>query len=252
MTDDLQLPPRPDLDRLKTSATTRRRTPMRRFANVLGLALLRLVVRLLWWSYRVEHVIGRENAMALRDSGKPYAPCLWHGQLVLCAMVARRWAARHNYVPWFVISASVDGDVPTALTEGLGGRVIRGSANSTGAYVLRDMRRVFREGYSLFTAADGPTGPNRVFKDGVAMMARVANVPMMPLGFAADRAWHLRRWDNFMIPKPFARVVLAFGDPITIPKDANLRELEPWRLQMENAVNSLTDQSNAWLEQNTE
>ena len=134
--------------------------------------------------------------------------------------------------------------VPSKLGEDLGARVIRGSSNSSGAKVLRDMKRSHNEGYSIFTAADGPTGPNRHFKEGVPLMARVLNVPMVPLAFAADRAWHLRRWDNFMIPKPFAKIVIAFGEPVIIPRGTPVRDLEPWRVKMENAVNSLTERSN--------
>jgi lysophospholipid acyltransferase (LPLAT)-like uncharacterized protein len=214
--------------------------------------VLRIVVRALWWSYRVEKVIGEEYARMLKDGKTLYAPCLWHGQLILCAMLVFRWNRETGYKPCFVISASVDGDVPTALTEGWGGKVIRGSSNNTGALVLREMRRMFRDGYPIFTAADGPNGPNREFKSGVALMARVCKVPMMPIAFAADRSWHLRRWDNFMIPKPFARIVMAFGEPVQIPESANVRELEPWREQMENAVNRLDEESNAVFAEKSE
>ena len=38
---------------------------------------------------------------------------------------------------------------------------------------------------------------------------------------------------------------MAFGEPVQIPETANVRELEPWRVQMENAVNRLDEESNA-------
>jgi lysophospholipid acyltransferase (LPLAT)-like uncharacterized protein len=70
-------------------------------------------------------------------------------------------------------------------------------------------------------------------------MARVAGVPIVPIACAADRAWYLRRWDNFMIPKPFARVVIAVGEPYQISRDVRLDELETHRLNVQGAVMSL-------------
>ena len=243
---------RAELEARKNKRSKRKRTPLRRFGYVLGLAILKLAVRFLWWSYRVEKVIGQDFADEVRHSETPYAPCLWHGQLVLGGRLIHRWVHNGGYKACFVVSASVDGDVPSKLANDWGARVIRGSSNNAGAHVLRDMKRKFREGYSIVTAADGPNGPNQVFKEGVALMARVANVPMVPMAFAADRQWNLRRWDNFMIPKPFARIVIAFGEPVIIPKTAKVRELEPWRIEMENAVNSLTERSNAVFADSTE
>ena len=51
------------------------------------------------------------------------------------------------------------------------------------------------------------------------------------------------RWDNFMVPKPFSRVVLAVGEPYTIPPDVQLDAIEPHRLNVQEAVMSLMRQS---------
>jgi hypothetical protein len=218
----------------------------------MGLALLKILIRLLWRTYRIERVIGSDVAKRVQYDKTAYAPCFWHQHLILAAMMVYRWNRENGFVPYFVVSASVDGDVPSKLTEDFGGQVIRGSSNHGGGKALRDMRKVFRHGYSIFTTADGPTGPNREFKDGIALMARVSNVPMVPFAFAVDRAWYLNRWDSFMIPKPFARVVMAFGEPVSIPKGTSVRDLEPWRMEMENAVNDLSERSNNVFQQKSE
>jgi lysophospholipid acyltransferase (LPLAT)-like uncharacterized protein len=74
-------------------------------------------------------------------------------------------------------------------------------------------------------------------------MARIVSAPLVPLACAADRAWYLRRWDNFMIPKPFARIVLAIGEPVGVPADTSLDKIEDYRLQMQDAVNGLMERS---------
>ena len=99
------------------------------------------------------------------------------------------------------------------------------------------------------TTADGPNGPKYEFKSGAVLMAKIGGTPMVPVACAADRAWYLRRWDNFMVPKPFARLVLAVGHPIQIPHGTPVNELDDYREEMENAVNRLMEESKAVFEQ---
>jgi lysophospholipid acyltransferase (LPLAT)-like uncharacterized protein len=70
-------------------------------------------------------------------------------------------------------------------------------------------------------------------------MARIGGVPIIPVACAADRAWYLNRWDRFMIPKPFARVALAVGEPYTVGRDVPLDGIEPHRQRVQEAVMSL-------------
>ena len=60
---------------------------------------------------------------------------------------------------------------------------------------------------------DGPRGPAFELKTGTVLMARMGGAPLLPLGYAADRAWVLDTWDRFTIPRPFSKVVIAVGDP---------------------------------------
>jgi lysophospholipid acyltransferase (LPLAT)-like uncharacterized protein len=93
------------------------------------------------------------------------------------------------------------------------------------------------------TTADGPRGPLYEIKPGVVVMARIGGVPIVPIACAASHAWELPRWDKFMIPLPFCRVVLAVGQPYTIPPDVPLDAIEPHRLAVQEAVMSLMRQS---------
>ncbi len=233
--------PRRDFDDVEArrSAWSRRRmSPGRRLYYFLGLPVLRGVMRLLWWTYRVEKVIGAETAERIVADGRAYAPCYWHQHHVLCTNMIRRWIAR-GFRASFLVSASVDGEVPARIARAWGAEVIRGSANQTGALVLRDMREALKRGVSIITTADGPSGPKYEFKAGAVLMARIAGVPLVPLACAADRAWYLDRWDDFMIPKPFARVVLAIGPPLPVPPDTPLERIEEFRLQMQESIMSL-------------
>lgn len=215
---------------------------IRRVYYFLGLPVLRAVIRLFWRSYRIEKIIGEEVVTRILAGGETWAPCYWHQQHVLCTNMIREWI-RRGFRACFLVSASVDGEVPARIARAWGAEVIRGSANQTGALVLRDMREVLQRGVSIVTTADGPNGPKYEFKAGAVLMGRIASVPMVPLACAAERAWYLNRWDDFMIPKPFSRIVLAVGEPVMVPADAPLDRIEEYRSRMQHAVMSLMDAS---------
>ena len=223
----------------------------RRLYYFLGLPVLRGLIRLLTATYRVERVIGAENIEPFIGSDALCAPCYWHQHHVVGSTLIRSWVQR-GFKACFLVSGSVDGEVPERIARAWGAEVIRGSANQSGALALRDMQRMMKSGYSIVTTADGPRGPKYEFKMGAILMARIAGVPIIPIGCAADRAWYLNRWDDFMVPKPFARVVLAIGDPYAVPADAPLDGLETHRIAVQQAVMSLMAESEAALEGSSE
>ena len=246
--------PRPDLANVEARRSSRSRRQMsfaRRLYYFLGLPLLRTLFFVLTSTYRVEKVIGSDTAeRIIADKNSVWAPCYWHQHHVLCSSLLKDWIAR-GFRACFLVSASVDGEVPDRIARSWGAEVIRGSANQTGALVLRDMQQMMKRGVSIITTADGPSGPKHVFKPGAVLMARIGGAPMVPLACAADRAWYLRRWDDFMIPKPFARVVLAIGEPIEVPRDASKEMMESLRIGMEDATKALTYQSESLLSRAT-
>ncbi|MEO0574258.1 MAG: lysophospholipid acyltransferase family protein [Pseudomonadota bacterium] len=232
--------PEPDKANLSRRSSTSQRelTPLRRLYFFLGMPVLRGILRLLVSTYRYQPMIGSEHLAAYRDGKTPIAPCYWHQHHVLCSTEIRRWI-HDGFKPCYLISGSVDGDVPERIARAWGAEVIRGSANQSGALALRDMQAMMRKGFSIVTTADGPRGPLYEFKAGAVMMARIGGVPILPVAAAADRAWYLKRWDKFMIPKPFARVVIGIGAPEVIDKSVALDALEPHRERIQAAVMSV-------------
>lgn len=247
MSDQTSRPDFSDVSSRRSSRSRRNMTLARRLYYYLGLPVLRGVYFLLSSTYRVQKIIGRDVMdRIVADSQTVYAPCYWHQHHILCSEMLRRWIKK-GFKACFLVSSSVDGEVPEKIARSWGAEVIRGSANQTGALVLRDMQQMMKRGISIVTTADGPNGPQHEFKAGAVLMARIGNAPMVPLACAADRAWNLNRWDDFMIPKPFARVVLAVGDPVHVPPDANKEQMEQYRQQMEDGINALIDESRETL-----
>jgi lysophospholipid acyltransferase (LPLAT)-like uncharacterized protein len=233
---------------VRRKTTARQMTPLRKFYNLLVTRLYRGIYALACRTYRVEKVIGSEIAeRILADTSKVYAPCYWHQQHVLCSNIMLGWIKR-GFRACFIVSASVDGEIPARCARSWGAEVIRGSANQAGALAMRDIQEKMKDGYSIVTTADGSNGPKYEFKSGTVLMARIGNVPMVPMACAAEKAWYLNRWDDFMIPKPFSRVVLAIGEPVVVPKGTPLDALEEYRLQMQYATNALMAESKLQLE----
>jgi lysophospholipid acyltransferase (LPLAT)-like uncharacterized protein len=227
-------------------------TPARRLYYFLGLPLLRGLIRVLTSTYRIDRIIGEENIQAFVEGGDVCAPAYWHQHHIIGSMMIRAWI-RRGFKAAFLISGSVDGDVPERIARSWGADVIRGSANQSGALALRDQQRMMKSGFSIVTTADGPRGPQHEFKAGTVLMARVAGVPIVPIGCAADRAWYFeKRWDRFMVPKPFARIVVAIGEPVAVSREIALDALEPVRLNVQQRVMSLMEQSEHALGQSQE
>ncbi len=232
-----------DVESRRSTRTRRTMSLGRRLYYTLGMPLVRALFYLGSATYRVQKVIGNDVLeRIIADKNGVYAPCYWHQNHILCSNFLRGWIKR-GFRACFLVSASVDGEVPARIARSWGAEVIRGSANQTGALALRDMQQTMKRGISIVTTADGPNGPKYEFKSGAVLMARIGNVPMVPIACAADRAWYLKCWDDFMIPKPFARIVLAVGEPIIVPKSTPLNEIEEYRLQMQYATNALMAES---------
>ena len=79
-------------------------------------------------------------------------------------------------------------------------------------------------------------------KPGIAILAARAGIPVIPHAFVATRRWRVRSWDRLIVPKPFARVVCAYGPPVPPPESQEVEAIEDTRLRVERALNELHGQ----------
>ncbi len=61
---------------------------------------------------------------------------------------------------------------------------------------------------------------------GAVWLAKATGHQIVPFHAEADRHWTLGSWDRTQIPKPFARVVMAVGEPLTVAADADAAALD--------------------------
>ena len=83
--------------------------------------------------------------------------------------------------------------------------------------------------------------------DGIVQAARMANVPIFPLTYSASNRKVLRSWDRFVLPLPFSRGVFHWGDPIYVDRKLDDAGIEAKRVELENALTELTQQTDISL-----
>lgn len=195
----------------------------RRFRRRVGGWLLELLaptlVRLLGWTWRIER--RGEAGLLLLASERPWIVAMWHGRM-LTLMPVRLHCRRGIGV---LVSPSDDGGLATTALRRFGYRVIRGSLSRGGSRALREMHDWVAGGGQLVVTPDGPRGPRHAINDGIAWLARATGAPILPVGVAVDRAWRLRSWDRFTIPKPFARLRIVYAEPVPVAATASDADL---------------------------
>lgn len=149
----------------------------------------------------------------LTEQGSPVIFTLWHGRLLPLGFVHRG----QDIV--CLASRSDDGEYITRILQHWGFGVVRGSSSRGGDTALRELIRVVRAGRSVAVTPDGPRGPREKLKPGVIQLAQLTGAPLVPLAAAASRSWWFVSWDRFLVPQPFSRLHVAYGDPIFVPRD---------------------------------
>lgn len=220
----------------------------RRLLYLFAKPLIKGVLNTLWLTCRVKNVIGTEYADQILAASNPVIPCYWHQHHIFGIWYMLQLRKRGLKVG-FLISPSRDGEVPAKIAESWGLRAIRGSSNRTGARALKELYELItREGISPVNTSDGPTGPLHKFKPGAIMLAQMSGAPILPLSWAADRYWQLSSWDRFIIPKPFARIVISVGEPRYIDRQLGMTELEPIQQELEETLKRLQQEAEASLD----
>jgi lysophospholipid acyltransferase (LPLAT)-like uncharacterized protein len=194
----------------------------------------RLALGLLLRSTRIR-VEGEPTYRRFRDEGRPVVFVLWHGRLLPLA-----WLHRGEGVVGLV-SRSADGELIAGVMRAWGFGAVRGSSSRGGGPALLELVRQLEGGRSLAITPDGPRGPRQVMKPGALLAARAAGAPVIPVAAGASRAWWFGTWDRFLVPKPFARIAVRYGEPVDIPAGATEAELAVLSERVQAALDSLVE-----------
>jgi hypothetical protein len=163
----------------------------------------------------------------------PAIKTFWHR----CVFPATYWY-RHRGIA-VMTSASFDGEYIARIIERFGFSAVRGSSSRGAVRALLGMHKVIEQDHSVAFTIDGPRGPRYVAKPGPVLLARNTRVPIYCFHIALERAWVLKSWDGFMIPKPFSRALLRVGRLIHVPADLSHRQLQPYHDELQATLDRL-------------
>jgi len=155
---------------------------------------------------------------------RPIVYSFWHNCIIPATYL---WRNLHIGV---MTSESFDGECIARVIHKFGFETVRGSSSRGAVRALLGMRRELEQGWTMAFSIDGPRGPRYVAKPGPIVLARSTGVPMAAFHIAIERAWILKTWDGFMIPKPFTRALMRVSRQMPVPQEGDddryLKELQ--------------------------
>lgn len=170
--------------------------------------------------------------------------CGWHGRSSIGG------AKYRNRKFWVIISLSRDGDIQNHIFQRLGFQTIRGSSKRGGERALVESIRALKQGGAMAMTPDGPRGPSGIVQGGVMTMAKKSGCALVPVGISSKPRIVLKRaWDRHMIPVPFGKSLMVFGDPYYVAKDATDEEVEETRLKLQEDMHRLQEEAERRLGQ---
>jgi lysophospholipid acyltransferase (LPLAT)-like uncharacterized protein len=204
----------------------------------LGAFYIRLIRRTTRWRFE-----GREAYDRLVAGGAGVIIVMWHGRLFMapyCVDPRRRFVA--------MISDNRDGDLITALFNRFGIDAVRGSTydrekrrdkggRRAYATALRELRK---RGAVVGITPDGPRGPRMRAQPGAAVLSIATGAVIQPVTYSTAVGRALGSWDRFLLPWPFGRGAMIWGDPLRPPSGDDPETVERYRGEIEAALTAIT------------
>ena len=193
-----------------------------------------------------------ENGKAILDDHDGFILVFWHSRIIAMPWL---WPRRHAMNA--LQSPHPDGRLLAYTVNHLGVRTVWGSTNRNAMSGLRGLKRILDVGKVAAITPDGPRGPARVCATGPVALAILTEKPIIPVAWAVDSFWRAPGWDSMIIPKPFCRGIMIWGDALhPESKTAGSRKngdkgnrdrMESQRKGLEAALNDVTDRADRYF-----
>jgi lysophospholipid acyltransferase (LPLAT)-like uncharacterized protein len=156
--------------------------------------------------------------------------CFWHQCVLPCAIYYRR---THGTI---LISRSFDGELITRILGLFGFHAVRGSSSRSAHEGMLGLKNVIESGRPAIFTADGPRGPIYQTKMGPIKLAQMTGARIGAFHLQPERAWTIRSWDRFLVPKPFTRIVVSWARWTEVPRDLAADKFEVKRKELNAAI----------------
>jgi lysophospholipid acyltransferase (LPLAT)-like uncharacterized protein len=184
---------------------------------------------------------GAEHYQRVVDSGRQPIMAFWHGRILPATVYFRR---RGIVV---ITSENFDGEWIAGIIERFGYGTARGSTSRGAVKALVQLKRDMAAGKPAAFTLDGPRGPAKVAQPGAIWLAKATGNPIVPFHIESDRHWTANSWDRTQIPKPWATVAIAIGEPLDIAGATDEQAIEAGRAMLEDRLHALESRALALL-----
>lgn len=194
--------------------------------------ILYRIVRTYSWTFRLT-VENEKPWLDYVKAGSRVLLCSWHQQFFSFIRYFKKYK---SYKPSLMISQSKDGEIIAGIANLTGWYTVRGSSSKDGQKALQEMIQRLRMTGLAAHIVDGPRGPAGYLKRGVINLAIDADAMIVPVYAIAENAWYFNSWDRFLLPKPFSKLIIRFGDMIRIQKTKDIDLIEKQRKNLEDIM----------------
>lgn len=186
----------------------------------------------LWFGTCRVELRSQENLDQVLAHGAGVVP-FWHYSVFYMLHHLRR------YPGVAMVSASKDGEYIARVARLLNFETVRGSSNRSGVRALKGMVDHVKQGKNAGIVADGSQGPPLKAQPGAILLAAKSGSPIMPIVWAVKRYKAFNSWDRTVIPLPFSRIILEYGELIWVEPELTAETVEQYRQRLEAAMNSM-------------
>jgi lysophospholipid acyltransferase (LPLAT)-like uncharacterized protein len=174
----------------------------------------------------------------------PVIIAFWHGQHFMMPFLKLK-----QYSAKVLISRHRDGEINAIAAARLNVGAVRGSGDhgtefhrKGGVGAFKMMLRTLEEKINMALTADVPKIARKAGL-GIIMLARESGRPILPVAIATSRFKRLNNWDRTVIHLPFGRGVIAAGEVLWVPPDADGETMQRLRAQLEERLNEVTSRA---------
>lgn len=208
--------------------------------SLLGVALVRFGYALLSvWSRTIRYQVDDRAGLLQAPDSQRFIGALWHNRLLLLPFVLKKFLPQRKGAA--LISASRDGEWLAKIVHRFGFDVVRGSSSRKGAEAMRLLSDVIKAGGDVVITPDGPRGPAYRPGGGIVYLAQLTGARVQPVNMEYSSCWRLRSWDRFILPKPFSRVRVVFGQPLSFAPTRTEEEFKRAREALRRAMMALVE-----------
>jgi lysophospholipid acyltransferase (LPLAT)-like uncharacterized protein len=176
------------------------------------------------------------------ETGQPFVLALFHGRQFLIVQQLEGWPLA------IMTSLSYMGEIQSRILNDFGFTTFKGSSSRGGARALATMTRRVRQGLIGAFAVDGPRGPYRVVKPGAVFVAKKLGVPLVPVCTSACPSLVFEKlWDRYLLPLPFSRTLVHFGEPMLLDGDLSDTSIEQDSQRLRRALEQLEVEADALI-----